>query len=374
MNVLAAIVLGLTLGARGQAQGPIVSLLRVPDGGIQPQVARGAGGDVHLLYFKGDPAHGDLFYVHSRDEGATWSTPIQVNSTPGDAIARACVRGGQLALGQNGTVHVVWLGAMVPAGQRSDGMPLLYARLDPERGAFSAERNLQGATVALDGGASVAADASGDVDVVWHAAKRTGDEERSRVVWLATSSDGGNTFSHEEQISDGLTGACACCDLKALRDQNTIWVLYRSAEDNVDRDVYLLTSTDNGQSFQSTQMATARLTQCPMSTFTLDEEGGSVYAGWEEKGVVAWNSPGAEPPKLITAKHTAKYPAVAANARGEVCLCWVENTGGANVLAWQGYTSKHIPIEGGNGRKAGVPADSFISLFARKDGSFAILY
>src|SRR6516164_4111973 len=51
-----------------------VSLVRVPNGGIQPQAVIGPGGILHVLYFAGDPKAGDLFYARSRDYGSTWST------------------------------------------------------------------------------------------------------------------------------------------------------------------------------------------------------------------------------------------------------------------------------------------------------------
>ncbi len=47
-----------------------VNIGRVPEGGLQPQlVAR--HGVLHLIYFKGDAAHGDVFYVRSQDQGET---------------------------------------------------------------------------------------------------------------------------------------------------------------------------------------------------------------------------------------------------------------------------------------------------------------
>src|SRR5438874_913308 len=73
-------------GPRAAEPADRVTVLRVPQGGIQPQVTVEAGGTVHLVYFRGDPHRGDLFYVRSRD-GITFSEPIQVNSRPGSAIA-----------------------------------------------------------------------------------------------------------------------------------------------------------------------------------------------------------------------------------------------------------------------------------------------
>jgi hypothetical protein len=49
-----------------------VNIVRVPSGGIQPQAVLGKDGSLHLLYFKGEATHGDLFYVRSRDGGVTF--------------------------------------------------------------------------------------------------------------------------------------------------------------------------------------------------------------------------------------------------------------------------------------------------------------
>src|SRR6185295_12603737 len=40
-----------------------IAVHRVPHGGIQPEVATGRDGIIHLVYFTGTPAGGDLFYV-----------------------------------------------------------------------------------------------------------------------------------------------------------------------------------------------------------------------------------------------------------------------------------------------------------------------
>src|SRR4051794_40933055 len=83
-----------------------VTLLETPDGGIQPQAAIDARGTIHLVYFKGDPAAGDLFYVRREPGKDDFTAPIRVNSQPGSAIAIGTIRGGQLALGKGGRIHV----------------------------------------------------------------------------------------------------------------------------------------------------------------------------------------------------------------------------------------------------------------------------
>ena len=77
-----------------------VAVIATPDGGIQPQAVADDAGVVHLIYFKGEPAGGDLFYVRSKPGTTEFSKPIRVNSQPGSAVAMGTIRGGQLALGR----------------------------------------------------------------------------------------------------------------------------------------------------------------------------------------------------------------------------------------------------------------------------------
>src|SRR6185295_8394760 len=89
----------LALGMSLYAESDKVKLVRVPDGGIQPQAVVDVKGVVHLVYFKGEAKADDLFYVRQGPEG--FSKPIQVNSKPGSGIAVGTIRGAQLALGRN---------------------------------------------------------------------------------------------------------------------------------------------------------------------------------------------------------------------------------------------------------------------------------
>jgi hypothetical protein len=187
-----------------------VALTRVPNGGIQPQVAVDATGAVHMVYYKGDPGHGDLYYVRSRD-GATFSTPMQVNSQPGAAVAAGNIRGAHIALGKtlgkNVRVHVAWNGSHAPTGKMGKE-PMWYARIDDAGTAFEPERNVIQMAYGLDGGGSLAADTAGNVYVVWHAASPGTEGEGNRRVWIARSTDDGANFECERPVWDRATGAC----------------------------------------------------------------------------------------------------------------------------------------------------------------------
>jgi hypothetical protein len=359
-----------------------VTTLRVPQGGIQPQVAVDDRGTVHLVYFHGDPRHGNLAYVRSTD-GVKFSEPIPVNSHPDSAIAIGNIRGAHLALGKNGRVHVAWMGSD-KAEPRAPGKatPILYARLDDAGTAFEPERNLIQSAVGLDGGDSLGADGAGNVYVAWHAPEPGAKGEANRRVWLARSTDEGRTFAPEVTVSPPGTGVCGCCGMRAFCDrQGAIYLFYRSATEVVHRDSYLLVSRDRGTTFQSENLGKWQIGTCPMSSYALAEGGGAVLAAWETDGQVSCVR--ADP---ASGKHAAplaapgpgqgrKHPVVAANAHGETLLAWTEgmgwNRGGS--LAWQVFGKDGKPTAE-KGRERGVPVWSLVAAFARPDGRFTIVY
>jgi hypothetical protein len=113
---------------------PVVDVRRIPNGGFQPDLAVGRDGTIHLVYFSGDSMAGDVFYVRSKDGGATFSAPVRVNSQPGSSIARGTIRGPQVAVAADGRVHVVWNGSDT-AEPRGVANPKNGRRRDREYGS-----------------------------------------------------------------------------------------------------------------------------------------------------------------------------------------------------------------------------------------------
>jgi hypothetical protein len=341
-----------------------------------------ADGIVHVLYFKGEAAHGDLFYARLQSDGA-FGPAIKVNTRAGSAIATGTMRGGHLALGRNGRVHVAWHGSD-QALPRADGdtTPVLYTRLNDALTAFEPERNVvQQPLMGLDGG-TVAADPSGNVYVIWHAFERGRRGEDDRRVWVARSADDGRTFVREVASSDATTGACGCCAVGALADRHgSLYVLYRSARDVVHRDTYLLTSRDRGTAFATDRLQEWNIGACPMSTFALSDAPSGVLAAWETAGQVQWlriDATSGRRSSMVVAPGSAtgrKHPAVAGNRDGDTILVWTEGTGWnrGGALAWQVYGKDDRPT-GASGRVDGVPAWSMAGVAARPDGTFVIVY
>jgi hypothetical protein len=386
LSALFALGSGLVFTASAEAAGPErVRVLKTPAGGIQPQAVVDGKGVLHLLYFKGDPAAGDLFYVHREPGKGGFSRPLRVNSQPGSAIAVGSIRGGQLAVGKGGRVHVAWNGsgkALPAAPGRST--PMLYSRLNDDGCAFEPQRNLMRVSTVLDGGGTVAADGVGNVYVAWHGLAVGGDRgEDNRKVWLARSNDDGKTFARETAVEPWPTGACGCCGMRAFADRKgEVYVLYRAATEAVHRDMHLLYSGDRARSFRDVLAHPWRTGNCPMSSEAFAEGAGKVLAAWETTGQVYFSridpatGEAGRPEAAPGAGRGRKHPAVAVNRPGEVLLAWTEGTGWqrGGALAWQVYGPDGRPTSERGRVEGAIPVWGLPAAVANADGTFLIFH
>ncbi len=384
--------------AFGGEQRHWVNTRRVPQGGIQPQAVTDADGTLHVIYYKGKASQGDVYYVRSSDSGETFSAPMRVNSQPGSAVAIGTIRGPQLSLGKNSRVHVAWNGSAKarPKGLANPDLPedspyrhsapMLYARMNDEATGFQTQRNLMTHTYSLDGGGSVAADDRGNVYVVWHANSQQQDStgEGGRAVWVAVSRDGGMTFAPEIRANREQTGACGCCSLKAQVDsRGNVYVLYRSAREKINRDMYLLVSTDRGARFTATKLDDWKIGACVMSSAALDRTSRGMLAAWETEQRVKFApvdglTSGSRRITLAPGgnQEPRKHPTLATGSDGKVILVWTEGTGWqkGGAVAWQVFDKSGNPISAGSGRIDGLPVWSFAAVYARADGGFTVIY
>jgi hypothetical protein len=379
--------------ARGEA--PEVRVSRVPEAGLQPLAAVGSDGTLHLIYFKGDARAGDLLYVRREKGAADFGAPVRVNSESGSAAALGTIRGGQMALGKDDRIHVVWNGS----GRKADGTtdhehcPVMYSRWDAAKKAFEPARNLMTCTMLLDGGCTVAADREGRVTAAWHAVSATSKErtEAERRVYVAVSEDEGKTFGVEAPVA-GDAGVCACCGMTALAEAcGRVDVLFRGAASGSERGMVLLrgecAGEGQGASFTRTALQEWRIQACPMSSAGIATQASSFGAidprlAWETEGQV-WlatlssiegkvSTPVAPPGEGGKRKH----PRVAVNRKGETLMVWTEGTGWSKggAVAWQVFDARNKPIDGASGRRDGVPVWSFGAAVALPDGGFEVLY
>lgn len=392
-------LLALTLST-GPAISQHIKLLPTPDDGIQPQAAVDSKGVVHLIYFKGDPKGGDIFYVQRAPGQEQFSKPIPVNTQPHTAMALGTIRGAQLAVGKNGRVHVAWdgMGATTsPVSHASPGHdplhhsrpkheqsqethPLLYTRLNDDGTGFEPERNVITFAYGLDGGSSVAADPQGNVYVAWHAPQPGNTNgEGGRAVFVARSSDEGKTFSRETLATAKPTGACACCGLRAFADSSgVVYILFRAATENVNRDETLLVSRNHGADFEVAYSHGWKLSACPMSSASLSETQSGILAAAETHGRVFFVQVEPKTGKAsspVSPDSQGKHPVAVANTHGQTLLVWAEGTawGKGGEVAFQLYDADRKPLAEKN-RAEGLKAWSLPTAFAEPDGNFQIIY
>ena len=358
----------------------IVLTTRVPRNGIQPQALTDAQGTAHLIYFKGEPKSGDLYYVHRSTSERQFSDPIRVNSTSGSAIAIGTIRGAQIALGRNGRLHVAWNGTGTATNH--SGVPMYYTRLNEAATAFEPQRDVMTFTGGLDGGGSVAADQDGRVYVAWHGnTPATAGKEGERAVYLAISADDGKTFAREEKANPEPTGACGCCGLKVYADAHgELFLLYRAARGGTERDETLLASIDHGKSFRQIYSHRWQANLCPMSSAWIGAAAASrTIAAWETNGKIWFTEldPTGEKARepVSPVGRSQKHPSVAVNARGETLVTWTEGTGWekGGAVVWQIFDAVGKPLSKIN-RIEGVPVWSFPAALVGSNGDFEIIY
>ncbi|MBI1832454.1 MAG: hypothetical protein HYR84_13505 [Planctomycetes bacterium] len=369
----------LVFGGIGVAQADVV-LVKTPNRGIQPQTVVDAKGNLHLLYYSGDPGNGNLMYVR-RDAGKTaFSEPIQVNSQDGSAVAVGTIRGGHLAVGKNGRVHAAWNGSGKAEPKNPiQGMPMMYARMNDKGTAFEPQRNLMTKSAILDGGGTLAADAQGNVFVAWHGLDAKLEKgEGNRKVWISTSNDEGKTFAAEKPAWDEPTGACGCCGMRGFADlKGNVFFLYRAASQQVNRGMYVLKSSDHGKVFSGQQLDNWKIDHCPMSSEAFAEGPNGIVAAWDTDGQVYFANPADKRGPMAAPGKGAirKHPALAFNKKGDMILVWTEGTGWmrGGALAWQVYDKNMQPMDSGR-RPGAIPVWGLPAVTAEADGSFTIFH
>jgi hypothetical protein len=356
-----------------------VAVFETPDQGIQPQAAVDGRGAIHLVYFKGEPSGGDVYYIKlmSGTTGIRRITDgVRVNSVAGSALATGTVRGAQLALGRNGIVHVAWHGSKAVERSGSPHPPVWYTR-SADGARFEPQRILSGPISGIDG-STVAADRNGRVTVAWHGmGARPG--EGDRTVYVANSTNDGASFASPSPATTAPLGACGCCGLKAMFDRTgTLNLLYRAATGGKHRDTIWL-AIRNGVPSVPVRVHPWELDACPMSTYALADAGQEVVAAWETAQQIysAAIDPRTGSVSGLAAapgEGSRKHPSIAVNASGDRLLAWTEGTAWkrGGTFAWR-LTSRAGAQLASAADAGPVPVWGLVSAVAMPDGSFVII-
>jgi len=341
---------------------PQVSL---PEGALCPATVRDGNG-LHVVY----GAKGLPYYERSADFGKTFTTPLRLagEGFEGDVGHE---RGPLLAIGKGGTVHVLWM--------NSPKAKVFYTRSSDGGRTFAPARNLTSPSAGVDG-ATLAADASGRVFVVWaeSGATQAPDSPASKTLTYAFSRDDGATFSSPQPLaSDYPGGVCSCCALHAaIGADHQLLVAARGAHNNL-RDIYLFRAAEPTARFESSRVSPDDwiFQGCPMAGPWIDAATpGAIHVAWMSKDEVyhATSRDGGRTFDTRTAPASAAsgrrtLPFILSNPAGEQLFAWVQN----RRTLWQRIGADGRVVDGGD--NGSTEADSRIAAFADPTGRFVLV-
>ncbi|MGB1248242.1 MAG: T9SS type A sorting domain-containing protein, partial [Chitinophagales bacterium] len=203
-----------------------------------------------------------ILFTKSLDEGATWSTPLQINKVSGDCIDEDnTVEGAVPAIGANGEIYVSWAG---PAGIRFDkstdqGATWLNDDILINNMPTGWDYSIPGIDRAngmpitkcdLSGGEN-----HGTIYVNW-SDQRNGATDTD--IWFAKSTDGGETWTNELKVNDDNTNTHQFFTWMDI-DQTTgyLYIIFYDRRSYIDNqtDVYVAISKDGGETFENTKIS-----------------------------------------------------------------------------------------------------------------------
>ena len=318
----------------------------------------------------------DIYAAASRDGGATFSTPMRVNSTPGDARVNA-EQPPRLALKERSAgaapeVVVVW------TTKGSAGTKLLQATSTDGGRSFAPSVLVPGSDAAGNRGwEAVGAGPGGRFFSVWldhrklaapqqmkmageHHHEGTAAPAAAAPVAVAAPSDG-VAMAQLSQLYvaslDGVVppqavtgGVCYCCKTAiAAGPGNTMFLAWRHVYAGNLRDIAFAASRDGGKTFASPVRVSQdkwQLEGCPDDgpSMVVDKTG-AVHIVWptvvtEKSGPVkalfyATSTDGRtfSPRERIPTEGQANHPQLAIDANGSLAVTWDESGTGTRTLA-----------------------------------------
>jgi hypothetical protein len=358
-----------------------VRYARLPDGGTQPRLIPGESA-VAVLYFRAgaEGTGGDLFLTRTSDFGATIPPGAPVSSYAGAVAAPEGLHGVSIDCDANGLAHVAWIHA--------DPTPTLCYSREKPGGGFEDERTL-GTPAGLGRTTALAIDGTGQVCVFY--AARAAEDATANRIWMLRTSDGAQ-FGEPVAVDADGEGVSEQCGIAAHYDpaSKALYVLYRAnrpsakKEDKAPaRNMHLLTSVDQAETFQPSFVENWRLRPDPGTSAHLVQDGEVTLAAWDGLGEVYWtgirrNEHKIRKPVTVRDDEHAferSVPVVCANGKDEVLLAWLERSSAtpdaAPVVRWQVWMKSTLaPIGMGEVPGGGVPP----AVLARPDGGFTIVY
>lgn len=226
-----------------------------------PEVAVDAGGNISVVWENENITFG-VFYTHSADGGASFSTPVNLATNTTGSF------GPQLALDASGNLYVAWEDDF---NSQSD---ISFSSSSDKGATFSAPKNLSnnsGSSIS----AQLAVDSSGNVSVIW-ADKTPG----TFNILFTRSTDKGATFSSPKNVSNSL-GSSTNPQISVDAGGNIYAVWQGNVPPSLSRDIFFARSADGGATFAAPQSLANAFGSTPFPWLTVDAAG-NINVSWTD--------------------------------------------------------------------------------------------
>jgi hypothetical protein len=352
-------------GAAELAPGRPVTLGEQPGTALPPDIALDAAGNLHAIWVQKAPpppapaagegggmrhdAADDVFYRRAAAGSLDLAAPVRVNSVAGEAWGFA-VSKPELAIGGDGTVHVLYPANAKQAGSGKGILVTRYARSVDGGRIFEPSRTLNSAATndlsAVMHGGFAAAHAFGtlvamgrDVHAYWIDTRFMKPEDTAGAIFAADSRDAGASFSADRPIQ--RADACPCCQLAGATQADAVLLASRQVYPGGTRDSAVSRSEDAGATFGAPVRAGEarwKLDGCPLKRTVVATDGDYVYTAWftgaSPPGGVFFSRSrdGGRSFEAAVPMHpqaaVSDAPSLAAAPGGRVVVAWHAKTGG----------------------------------------------
>lgn len=244
------------------------------DGGaFSPRIALDSNEAVNIVWGDLKGSAGKVVFVRSTDQGATFTSPVDVSRSSGVAFEP------EIAVDPSDAINVVWQDSAPGANV------IMFSRSTDGGQSFSEPRTISGGTGPATE-AAIAADELGRLSVVW-----VGESSGRAEAYYARSTDGGSTFSEPLNVSAFGNGDIHKPTLVASGD--TVYVAFQNGglfgEDSIrNMQVYLTKSKDGGVSFgdlEQVSRANNNVGRAHSPAMTLDSQG-VLHIVWIDASIV----------------------------------------------------------------------------------------
>ncbi|HXN51496.1 MAG TPA: PKD domain-containing protein [Candidatus Acidoferrum sp.] len=303
-----------------------------PPDSANPQIAVDAGGNISVVWENLNITYG-IFFSHSSDGGATFSTPVNLATNTSGSFSP------QLAVGVNGSINVVWEDDIaLPSGVLQSHISFSHStdnfatRSDPKNLSNNSGNSP---------GPQIAVDPSGNIDVAW-----MDSSAGNYQILFSRSADQGATFSGAKNLSNSLYDST---NPQIRVDTNGgVYVAWQEiVPPAFNGDIFLARSSDGGANFFDPANLSNNTGDSSNPWITVDATGG-IDLNWLDTTPGRANIFFASSMDAFATHNVSNDSGsssnghVAADKNGNLNVVWSDDASGVNQILFSRFSSPQV--------------------------------